>query len=319
MSSLEIRPGHLSLPDSGEWEYGGYPYGLEPLTLPPAPPAADRVPRPDSAPALREWRSRPPEFHPAGVPPEITVDPRDPLGVDRLFWFRWITGHQVTFVLWRLLAAAARGAEQAGGAGPDARAAERARRYVRGYSLMLLYTSSCPREVYNRLIRPSLALQHRHLSGSWAQDFHPVRSLLRGRIPAGLDDRTASLREECRLNQRVHEGIAAKLVPSGVSLLQRTAEHEGQRFLHRDLLSSLYDCVFLTVRAPLAQELVVTQLARRLHAIRLDLLANGLYPGYASSSHEESDALRDPSVARCKRNLLPELSELCGTAVASLG
>nr|CAA55748.1 lmbB2 [Streptomyces lincolnensis] len=315
MSSLEARRTDrtdLPLPAAGDWEYGGYPYGLEPLTLPLASPG--------SSPAAHRRFGRFPAALAghladpvAGVPANAAVDLTDPLGVDRLFWFRWITGHQVTFVLWQLLASVL--AESAEGPGGEARAAERARRYVRGYSLMLLYTSSCPRSVYDRLIRPHLALQHRHLSGAWARDYHPVRSLLRGRLPAGLDD--APLREECRLNHHVHEGIAAKLVPSGVSLLQQTNQHQEQRFLHRDRLSSLYDCVFLTVRAPASYEQVVTQLVRRLHAIGQDLAANGLYPAYAPSGHEEPAELRAPDVARCKETLLPDLSRICDSATAA--
>ncbi|MFJ4822718.1 L-tyrosine 3-hydroxylase [Streptomyces bacillaris] len=314
MSSLEARRTDrtdLPLPTADDWEYGGYPYGIEPLTLPLASsssPAARRPAVGSPPPWPDTWRGPSSEF-----PANAAVDLTDPLGVDRLFWFRWITGHQVTFVLWQLLASTL--AESTATPLGEPRVAERARRYVRGYSLMLLYTSSCPRSVYDRLIRPHLALQHRHLSGAWARDFHPVRSLLRGRLPAGLDD--PALREECLLNQHIHEGIAAKLVPSGVSLLQQAAQHEEHRLLHRDRLSSLYDCVFLTVRAPASYEQVVTQLVRRLHAIGQDLGANGLHPAYAPSGHEEPDELLTPDVARCKETLLPDLSRISDSATAA--
>ncbi|MCP3801907.1 hypothetical protein NLX83_21810 [Allokutzneria sp. A3M-2-11 16] len=296
MSALGTRYQDFTLPDAGTWDFGGYPYGLEPLTLPLGHPVPE-------ASAFPLWRDQAPAVDGLEAPADAVVDPDDPFAVDRLFWFRWITGHQATFILWQLLASAT-----SADAGDD----EQARWYVRGYSQMLLYTSSCPRTIYDRLIRPSLSLQHRHFSGSWARDFHPVRGLLRLRPGAG----DSALHEECLLNQRVHEGVATKLVPSGASLLQKVTEHQGQRLLRRDQLLSLYDCVFHTVRAPLSYEQVVAQLVRRLHAINLDLAANGLYPRYAPSEHEESAELRDPVIAGFKQTLSADLSKICAIAIS---
>lgn len=38
--------------------------------------------------------------------PDLAADliPADTLETERVFWFRWITGHQTTFILWQLLA-----------------------------------------------------------------------------------------------------------------------------------------------------------------------------------------------------------------------
>ncbi|WKX68679.1 hypothetical protein [Streptomyces sp. XD-27] len=97
---------------------------------------------------------------------------------ETVYWFRWVTGHQVSFVIWRLMAWLL----------DDLRAGRVARpaavrsltEYVRGYSAMLDYGSSCPREVYQSVIRPSMYRQHRGFSGSWAPDYRPVREVFRG-------------------------------------------------------------------------------------------------------------------------------------------
>ncbi|WP_410658129.1 hypothetical protein [Amycolatopsis sp. lyj-112] len=298
----------FALPEGDGWEFGGLPYGLETLFLPagwaapdehgstlPGEPGVHRLgehPRPDAVAALE--------------PPDGTT-------VDRVFWFRWITGHQTTFLVWQLLAAAMAEAENHPGSDEALR---QARHYVRGYSLMLLYTSSGTREIYNRVIRAVIARQHPHLSGSWARDYGPVRSLLRGRVsfdgPAG-----AALAEECRLNERIHEGIAAKLVPSGPSLLQTARNTQNGLRGRRGMLQTLYDGIFLTVRAPMSYESVVVQLIRRLQAINLDIAANTLYPRFAPSEGEEPSSMRDSATSRCKEDFSRSLALVGRAAVAS--
>ncbi|MGH3679409.1 MAG: hypothetical protein ACRDT2_03880, partial [Natronosporangium sp.] len=94
-------------PAPQRWSFGDFPYGLEPLTLPPAgspgaalPAVQLRGPYRDLGAALREGRAAV-EPARAGVPVE-------------LFWFRWITGHQLSFIIWRLLGAAVRRATPTG-------------------------------------------------------------------------------------------------------------------------------------------------------------------------------------------------------------
>jgi len=139
---------------------------------------------------------------------------------------------------------------------------------------MLLYTGSCPRDLYQVLIRPSMRRWHRAFSGAWAPDFAPVRELLRSRLPAwshGLP--TAELREAIRLHSVVHDMVAAKLVPDGMSLLRLASV---RRHDHR-MAGMIYDCYFMTVRQSISGHEVVTQLLRRLIAIAQDVDANGLY------------------------------------------
>lgn len=146
------------------WDFGDFPYGLEPLTIPDAgtEPGGD-------GPCSRfaglcthlEHISR------SGVP-----GPVEPVeSSDRLYWFRWITGHQVTFVLWQLVARELAMAER--GERDREAALASAALFTRGFSAMLLYTSSTPIDVYHEVIRPSMFLQHRGFSGTWAPDFAP--------------------------------------------------------------------------------------------------------------------------------------------------
>ncbi|MFI2213258.1 L-tyrosine 3-hydroxylase [Streptomyces sp. NPDC020141] len=288
MSLSDTAALSASPPRSARWEFGGHLYGLEPLALPPT-----RLPRPAGhapGPLPERLVPHPPGRAVDGLPPTSESE------VERLFWFRWITGHQTTFILWQLLAAVLDEARRPG-ADPDA-LARGARALVRGYSLMLLYSGSPPRPLYERVIRGPIARMHPNLSGSWARDYAGVRPLIRGKTRLGGEREAAALAAECELNERVHRGIAARLVPSGVSLLLDGEVRRGERPLGRDTLRWLYDGIFLTTRAAVSHEAVTGQLLRRLHAILLDLSANGLHPACAPSAEQEPpDLLGDDVLA----------------------
>ncbi|GAA2255803.1 hypothetical protein GCM10010145_24990 [Streptomyces ruber] len=295
MSALEGNS-TTALLEADVAEFGGRDYGLEPLVLPPDP-----VHSSGDGHLARRYADL------LGAGPEQAAGasgaPRA-LGaadsMEQLFWFRWITGHQLTFMLWQELGR--RAAEAAAPAPPDDMAA--AARLVRGYSAMLLYTASCSRDVYHRVIRPSMALHHPAFSGAWARDYGPVRTLLRGRLPTAWAGRADAVREECALNTAVHEGIAAKLVPDAPSLLQSAAG--GTRPLPRDVRAVLFDTYFLTLRAPCSPTEIAAQLLRRVRVVRDDLVVNGLYPAATTSRAEKPDALRTERVEDIERTL-PEL------------
>lgn len=302
MVMLETPALVTKLPEDNVWEYGGHAYGLEPLALP------------------ARWLSRTATGDRAGIAacrvqlnnlsPTALRDLR-PVGadeVDRMFWFRWITGHQSTFLLWQMLAAILDDVEA-----PEAAAEElaaQARLLVRGYSLMLIYTSSPTREIYHRVIRGPISRQHVNLSGAWARDYLPVRQLIRGKVSFGSGLEAERLYRECEINEQVHQGIADKVVPSGVSLLQSPKPAGGRWRMHRDTLLWLYDGIFLTSRTAVSYEQVVMQLVRRLHAIILDVMANGLYPSFASSRHEEPPILQTGELMDRKRILTSTLMEI---------
>lgn len=265
--------------EAGVTEFGGRAYGLEPLVLP-----TDPVHSSGDAQLTRRYAELLGSGPSPGAGPSAGPGAAD--SAEQMFWFRWITGHQLTFMLWQELGRRAAGAA----APPTADEVASAARLVRGYSAMLLYTASCTRDVYHRVIRPSMALHHPAFSGAWARDYGPVRALLRRRLPAAWEGRADVLLEECALNEAVHEGIALKLVPDAPSLLQSAA---GQgRPLPRDVRAVLFDTYFLTLRAPCSPAEVATQLLRRVRAVCDDLAANCLYPAYASSRTEKPGALR---------------------------
>ncbi|MFC8450652.1 L-tyrosine 3-hydroxylase [Kitasatospora sp. NPDC057223] len=283
--------------------FGGRPYGLEPLILPVEPgPIGQRA-------EGGELSGRYPEL----LGCEADIDPPGeldrPTSADELFWFRWITGHQLTFVLWQELGRLAADATGTQNPPDDARAAAR---LIRGYSALLLYTASCTREVYQRVIRPSMALCHPRFTGAWARDYVPVRPLLRNRLPAAWSEEEEALRHEGALNNAVHEGIGGKLVPGAPSLLQTASS--GQ-MLPRDVCAVLFDTYFLTLRAPCEPWEAAAQLLRRVRAVQNDLRTNGLYPEFASSRHEKPSSLTAPDVLAIEQRIPQILSSIARDAV----
>ena len=279
--------------------FGGYAYGLEPLTLPnprgphDVPEHWDRQvpPTGDFERACRLIRHADTPAPPASEP------------AHELYWFRWITGHQVSFIVWALIARTVRDLRAGRVAPPTALAA--LRHYVRGYAAMLLYTSSCPRQVYHDLIRPSMYLQHRGFSGSWAPDYQPVRKLFKGKSfadphsPEGVD-----LSRAVTLCQTVHNGVADKLVQDGRSLLQSASTRRARdtRLQGNRLFGILYDNYFMTMRASVSRLDITAQLLRRLVAITQDLAANGLYSSFAAGRERPAE-LRSAEVADVEDNL----------------
>jgi hypothetical protein len=295
MDPLETPAVVTTIPSGAEWEFGGHPYGLEPLALPtrwvPRTVAVDPV-------RIEELRRRLAHMSPASV---RGLRPDSAEEIDRLFWFRWITAHQTTFLLWQMLAAILQESETADVEHEEL--AAQARLLVCGYSLMLMYGSSAPRHIYGPVIRMPMARQHVNLTGAWARDYSPVRPLIRGKVALGSGVAAEALRRECELNEQVHEGIADKVLSSGeVSLLQ-SPKPKGRRQMSRDTLLWLYDGIFLTGRAAVSHHNVARQLVRRLHAIFLDVTANDLYPSFAPSVHEEPPRLRTPELMQRKAAL----------------
>ncbi|MCL7496235.1 MULTISPECIES: L-tyrosine 3-hydroxylase [Streptomyces] len=287
-------------------EFGGRAYGLEPLFLPLHPGRDEGGGGTDPAARYPELWGTGTGRAPSGGP----VGPGVPTSAEQLFWFRWITGHQLTFLFWQELRRRA-GEVPTAPDGPGGLPS--AARLVRGYSAMLLYTASCTRDVYHRLIRPGMVRYHPGFAGSWARDYGHVRALLRGRLPTAWGGRADTLLRECTLHDAVHEGIARKLVPGAPSLLQASAG--SGRILPREVRAVLYDTYFLTLRAPCSRSDVTSQLLRRVRAVRDDLTANGLYPGFASSRQEKPAALMAPAVEECEEAIPQLLSAIARDAV----
>lgn len=309
MTAAETGGVITAIPTTTDWEFGGYAYALEPLALPERWLPRTRT---EAAPCIGKLRER---LTTAIREPCLTetlrssLRPVDQSDVDRIFWYRWITGHQVTFAIWQILAAVIDEGRSDLGVGM-AELASKARLLVCGYSLMLLYAGSPTREIYSRVIRASLARQHANLSGAWARDFAPIRPLLRGKVNLAPGPKASALRRECELAAQIHEGVALKLVPSGISLLQQDNDRRGPWRMPHVSLMWLYDGVFLTNRMNVSYPAVAGQLTRRLHAVVLDVAVNGLSPSFASSQHEEPPILTTRDVVERKESFLQTMLDL---------
>jgi hypothetical protein len=281
----------LALPRLRTWDYGDFPYGLEPLTMP--APGDPWLSDDSTGIDLRDC-------YLSLLGADLQADPVKPDELEQLFWFRWVTGHHVSFILWRLLAGVLHARDN--GEIGESEAAEAIVVYVRAYSAMLLYTASTTSSVYADTIRPSMHRMHSAFSGTWSADYAPVRSFLRGRrvaetVPGQVED----VLREIRLSRRVHADIGARLVADGRSLLQRqmddTPRYQPQAW------STIFDCFFLTVRAPASCHDLVAQMLRRCKAVLMDLATNGLYPASADYRDLTSGDGRASDVLACEEDM----------------
>ncbi|NYI04682.1 hypothetical protein [Allostreptomyces psammosilenae] len=300
MTLALFPPVALRPPAPGGWDFSDYPYGLEPLTLP-LPDAADSpsggVTPEEVEDAFRTLLGQTRQGMPTTAPAHGTEE------LERLFWFRWMIGHHVSFTLWRLTAGCL--ARVAKGEGDQEALAAAITAYVRAYCGMLLYTGSCPRSLYQASIRPSMYRMHSTFSGTWALDYLPVRSLFRGRrTPPVVASAVDALVREVRLSNRIHFGVSSKLVTGGRSLLQQSIDAPDAA--QPRAWGALFDCYFLTLRAPVSAPEIAAQLLRRVKAIAIDLATNGLYPG-GDQQDEPPAELRHPDVAACERDLTGSL------------
>lgn len=310
--AAETSLGRVSLPVPAGWDFGAEPYGHERLVLPSDYLGQDNA---GPAPALSFGSLAAARHQILTSGPVTCLHSERPLPANAgLFSFRWMIGHQTTFILWRLLARDLAAATSAGAMAIAAPVARRLGCFIDGYSAMLLYCGSCPRNVYNDVIRVSMEAHYSGFSGSWARDYRPVRKLLHDRS-GGIG---RLVRHHSELNEIIHDGIARKLVPSGTSLLQAAAASKQlTRVPRRSELFAVYDSYFLTTRVSVPVEMVLVQLARRLRAIRADLALNGLYPSWAPSEHDEPGELAGPDVLACKRGLPDLLYDIRASAIAA--
>jgi L-tyrosine peroxygenase len=290
------------------WEFGDHPYGLEFLILPPTDHAAATLPKPPPVlpgynphvmlSQVRALSEGGPGLQPAAAP-----------SAEELFWFRWITGHQITFLTWRLM-----------GILLDRRSLHRLddgvvaslRTYIEGYSAMLLYTGSCPPEIYHSLIRSRMYHQHRGFSGSWAPDFAPVRTFFRGSAVADLAETSAAdLAQVLQLNREVHDDVATRLVPDGRSLLQRAAKESRVGLSLRTAL--VYDNFFMTLRSRVGVDELIGQLLHRLCAASMDVARHGLYP-YGKDNPRGPGEVCSPAVVECEDRLGQVLADVAHAA-----
>jgi hypothetical protein len=287
------------------WEFGGYPYALMPLVLP--DPAA-RCRGGDITGVEEQLRL---------LTTENTAE-HDirPDSVEQLYWFRWIIGNQAVSALWQVLD------DELGLVLSDElpSAARNSAALLDAYSVLLIYSGTPTRDVYRRLIRPAMALQHRSFSGRWAQDYVPVmvklqtlRATYRTRA---CPDVIAGLIAASRLNHRTHVAVAAKLVPGEDSLLR---SNDGLSLgAATEETVRLYDAFYSTARRLVPHETVVEQLVNRLRAVLWDLRCNSLYPIESSSEHERPAELWSADITALEENFVDVVRRSGEAALAAL-
>lgn len=232
--------------------YGDYPYGLEPLVLP--PPG-------------EPWLETDKQGFDFGTVPYRPV-PREAEEVSSATraWFRWITGHQMSFLIWRFIASSG---DLRYIASVDARVTAQ---LVAGYSASLVYTSSMPAREYASSVRPAMERTHRAFTGSWAPDYRSVRELMLSprKAAAVLGTGADELVERIRECHDVHRQVANRLVPTRVSLLQESGMATGDAKANIDT-DLIYDAFFLVARRPVSFVSALEQFQRRVHAVTADL------------------------------------------------
>jgi len=193
------------------------------------------------------------------------------------YWFRWVTGHQVVFIFWHVLAKELAYMEATG---LDGARLDCCSRILQGGALIFEYTGSCSREYYHNYVRPFMTLAHKGFSGHWALDYRGLPQLIkrmtRAACPALLIDQQQAVRCAYQLHQRSHYSVAKRLVPEGASLL-KNAKREGVALEEvQQHHYMMYDFFFLVHRTTVSRKQLERSLRRRINAIQMDLHSHPL-------------------------------------------
>jgi hypothetical protein len=234
------------------WSLRDGPFDVEVLRI---PRAADGLLARCAEPVRRAG-------HTAGVAPLL-----DSLVVA---WFRWIVGHQLLFMQWRLLGASLYRVLGRGVPGPGMGSADG---LIDLCSVLLLYCGSCTPAGYLDVLRPTMARRHPAFSGEWATDFHAIPGLVRAVVDS--DRSVRHVRAAWRLNQRVHAAVANRLVPGQPSLLRQAGRRLGAGPTAEE--ADAFDSFFRTRRDVSCGQGFCVQLSRWLAKVLGDLACFGLY------------------------------------------
>jgi hypothetical protein len=159
---------------------------------------------------------------------------------------RWFLGHHGAFLVWRFLSDSLDRLIRE----PDSQLVRLTALGYDAYSVLLAYSGSCSREVYEDVIRPLMTSFDPAFSGRWARDYEPVPGLLR-RARAALGSAAAApLSCASKANLLAHMEVMRKLVPDGNSLLREsgrvrmsTTDAERDRFDEFFLVSRENVCI----------------------------------------------------------------------------
>lgn len=200
-------------------------------------------------------------FEPGGV----AVPPQD---FPAVAWFRWIVGHQLLFMQWRLLEDSLKRV-----LGRDLFGLGRAwsaEALLDLCSVLFLYCGSCTPATYLAVLRPAMVRAHPAFSGEWAVDYRAIPRLVRE-----VFYRHRQVRKAWLLNQRIHAAVARQLVPGQPSLLRRAGRRLGAGPSEEE--AELFDCFFQVHRTSLCEQGFYGQLSHWLAKATGDLEHFGLY------------------------------------------
>ena len=169
--------------------------------------------------------------------------PEDPV---ELAVHRWFLGHHGAFLVWKSLSDSLDRLIRE----PDPRLVRLAALGYDAYSVMLAYSGSCSREVYEDVIRPMMMTFDPAFSGRWARDYEPLPALLRRARTARGPVAAEPLSVASKANLVAHMEVMRRLVPDGPSLLreagrarEETTDAERARFDEFFLVSRENVCV----------------------------------------------------------------------------
>jgi len=188
-------------------------------------------------------------------------------------WFRWVTGHQLSCCLWQALACILGDSEL------PAQSVENCVILLQTYSLILLYTGSVSPEIYANLLRPFMLMWHASFSGTWAADYRLVKQKL-GPVAQklGVNNR---LSLAFRDTYRIHDEVGRVLVGEGTKSLLRQSKQDQVCVSEEPEKSKRFDGFFQIVRTNSNNKTVTGQVASRIKAVAIDLVANGLWTAYS--------------------------------------
>ncbi|ANZ39316.1 hypothetical protein BBK82_27955 [Lentzea guizhouensis] len=143
--------------------------------------------------------------------------------------------------------------------------------------MLLAYSGSCSREVYENEIRPLMMSFDPAFSGRWARDYEPVPGLLR-RARAALGSAAAApLHSASKANLVAHMEVMRRLVPGGPSLLRESGR---ARMSTTDAERDRFDEFFLVSRENVCLSRYRAHRAAVFAAIDRDLAKHPVRPEY---------------------------------------
>ncbi len=213
-----------------------------------------------------------------------------------LYWFRWITGHQTSFLLWTFLLLHIK-QFQAGACSMDS-LEKTGVALFKLYSGILVYTASTSIDVYQQIIRPFMMTYHPGFSGSWASDYALLKETMRQSLRQ--ESGFGKLGRAYMATNQIHGKIGKRLVGHSPSLnkLAKQAKAGQNRVSVTEAVAAaavetaaadadlafIFDAFFLVQRSPVGYADLLNQLVIRLAAILDDYHEHGFQVGHPGES-----------------------------------